>query len=87
MSAFRLSCHHCGVTTWMKDYREFMLDHDRPDGRKCRRARKTITCTELNALPGQGELPTNLERDLRETLNECSICRRQHGREIVHACE
>ena len=36
----RLQCPHCGVKTWMKDYRSFMRDHDRPDGMVCRLAAK-----------------------------------------------
>jgi len=34
----RIQCRHCGMRTWMKDYKAFMKDHDRPDGRKCQTA-------------------------------------------------
>jgi hypothetical protein len=38
----RITCPWCGVSTWMTDRRAFMLDHDRPDGRICRRSREEI---------------------------------------------
>lgn len=38
----RLACPCCGVKTWMTDYRAFMQDHDRPDGRVCRAAQRHI---------------------------------------------
>jgi hypothetical protein len=34
----RIQCPFCKVRTWMTDYRAFMRDHDRPDGRVCRKA-------------------------------------------------
>lgn len=34
----RLRCSFCGMTTWSTDYKQFMADHDRPDGRRCLRA-------------------------------------------------
>jgi hypothetical protein len=37
----RLTCPHCGVRTWMRDYTAFMRDHDRPDGRVCRIAQQS----------------------------------------------
>ena len=38
----RISCRFCGVKTWSINYVAFMHDHDRPDGRRCLRARKDI---------------------------------------------
>jgi hypothetical protein len=38
----RLSCPFCKVKTWSRDYKAFMYDHDRPDGRRCVRAHLTI---------------------------------------------
>lgn len=37
----RLRCPYCRVRTWMRDYSEFMRDHDRPDGHRCIRAAST----------------------------------------------
>lgn len=34
----RLRCPHCGVATWSNNYKAFMVDHDRPDGRRCQQA-------------------------------------------------
>ncbi len=48
----RLQCRFCGVRTWMRDYNAFMRDHDRPDGRKCRRAaRESEGRTEVRLRP------------------------------------
>lgn len=38
----RLQCPECGIRTWRLDYREFMLDHDRPDGRACKAGARRI---------------------------------------------
>lgn len=35
----RIKCPYCQVKTWMKDYQKFMKDHDRPDGRLCKKAK------------------------------------------------
>lgn len=39
----RHKCLFCGVETWEKDYKRFMLDHDRPDGRVCRKAQRFVS--------------------------------------------
>jgi hypothetical protein len=39
----RHRCPHCKVRTWMTDYRAFMADHDRPDGRRCRKAALSVS--------------------------------------------
>ena len=36
----RIQCPYCKVRTWMKDYRGFMKDHDKPDGRVCQKAKR-----------------------------------------------
>jgi hypothetical protein len=52
----RHRCPHCHVRTWMTDYRAFMADHDRPDGRRCRKA--ALSVSPLS----EGEPMTNTER-------------------------
>ncbi len=42
----RIRCPHCGAVTWSTNYRQFMMDHDRPDGRACRKAEDSIRATE-----------------------------------------
>jgi hypothetical protein len=44
----RHKCPCCGIRTWVRDYRAFMLEHDRPDGRKCRAAARLHRETRLN---------------------------------------
>jgi len=39
----RIQCPHCGVRTWQRDYGAFMRDHDRPDGKVCRKAQIQVT--------------------------------------------
>ncbi len=39
----RHRCPHCHVRTWMTDYLAFMQDHDRPDGRRCRKAALSVS--------------------------------------------
>lgn len=39
----RLSCPFCGSKTWSGDYKSFMRDHDRPDGRRCLQASEQTT--------------------------------------------
>lgn len=43
----RISCPHCGVTTWSKDYVQFMKDHDRHDGRRCYAAQNSQKRAEV----------------------------------------
>ena len=38
----RIKCPFCGISTWDKDYSRFMRDHDRPDGRRCRKAAESV---------------------------------------------
>ncbi len=38
----RIACPYCGMKTWSKDYVGFMTDHDRPDGRVCKKARRVL---------------------------------------------
>jgi len=38
----RLACPCCGVKTWSKDFTSFMKNHDRVDGRVCRKAQAVI---------------------------------------------
>ena len=38
----RITCPHCKVKTWSRDYTGFMRDHDRIDGRKCQKAAKDV---------------------------------------------
>lgn len=62
----RHRCPHCHVRTWMTDYRAFMQDHDRPDGRRCRKA--ALSVSPLSSSKGgasplsEGEPMTNTER-------------------------
>ena len=43
----RIQCPYCKIKTWDTDYRYFMRDHDRPDGRRCQKARLAATLPEL----------------------------------------
>jgi hypothetical protein len=38
----RPRCPYCGITTWNKDWVSFMSDHDRPDGKVCRKAQNIM---------------------------------------------
>jgi len=54
----RHRCPHCNVRTWMTDYRAFMADHDRPDGRRCQAAARSVSPLS----DSKGEPMTNTER-------------------------
>jgi len=62
----RHRCPHCKVRTWMTDYRAFMADHDRPDGRRCQAAARSVSplsSSEGGEAPlSEGEPMTNTER-------------------------
>jgi DNA-directed RNA polymerase subunit RPC12/RpoP len=47
----RIQCPYCKVKTWMTDRRAFMKDHDRPDGRRCQKARRVASLPELEIKP------------------------------------
>lgn len=45
----RLRCPFCGTRSWGSDYKMFMTDHDRPDGRHCRKAAQQQKVLEKKA--------------------------------------
>lgn len=38
----RIKCPFCKIRTWSNNYKAFMKDHDRPDGKMCRAAMKAV---------------------------------------------
>lgn len=61
----RLQCRFCTVRTWSRNYKAFMLDHDRPDGRRCVKARTSLVSETDEERRMETRLDAKLEGDLR----------------------
>lgn len=59
----RLQCPHCKVRTWRKDFAAFMADHDRPDGRVCRKATFASAATTVNRIAREPSSPRDRTRE------------------------
>jgi hypothetical protein len=53
----RIQCPYCKIKTWMRDRRAFMRDHDRPDGRRCEKARQSVASYRVLVRTPDGERP------------------------------
>jgi hypothetical protein len=51
----RIQCPYCKIKTWGKDYRAFMRDHDRADGRRCQKAKESMRTYRVMVRTPDGE--------------------------------
>lgn len=64
------------------DYLERLISQLKREGyRKCEE------CGELRLMEGDSCEECQHDRDTAQYSPECSICRRRHGLEVIHACE